>query len=981
MATTKKNTKSAANGKPMPMEKEPPVSVKKVVHDERTHKITGFFLILIAISLCIAFVSYAFTWQQDQDKVFNTGKDFWFADDLKVENKLGRLGAWVSHLFIYKGFGIASYFLCMLPFVVGINLIFRKKIFSIWRNVFFSLTGLFYFSVALSFITKGSAFSYGGGLGDFMSESLTNLLGMAGTALFLIVAGLGWFIWRFNPVFKVPKTPKIPEVKFPFSKKETVPEEDNGAILMIDDSLSQHGMAVSEKKEALLSTVVTADTVKQTPLSPTSPPPQEIQAGSTTGLSINDLYMLGKETELAKRRFQPEADPVNPLEQQSVKSGGNTIDGDDYPLSVMVTNEEKNATIDPINALSVSEKPGRSEKGNPVLLIHPTGTEPSGVTIVPPADETHFSPESSGEVQTDEPGELDNEVPGKYASDSGVVVQSPVPSQVESIGYPNASASKIKIDSDLELEIKPSAEEIKDKEEQREMPVKTPAQKVQDLPPYDPMLDLIGYQYPSLDLLDTHGSEKIVTDPTELETHKNQILNTLKNYDISIQRISATVGPTVTLYEIVPAPGVRISRIKNLEDDIALSLAALGIRIIAPIPGKGTIGIEVPNVRKTVVSMRTLLASEKFQHSTFSLPIAIGKKIDNEHFVVDLASMPHLLMAGATGQGKSVGINAVLVSLLYKKHPSQLKLVLVDPKKVELSLYRAIEKHFLAKLPGEEESIITDTKKVVHTLNALCIEMDNRYDLLKEAGVRNIKEYNEKFIKRRLSPEKGHQFLPFIVLVIDEFADLIMTAGKEIEMPIARLAQLARAVGIHLIIATQRPSVNIITGTIKANFPSRVAFKVSSKIDSRTILDAGGAEQLIGKGDLLISHNGELIRLQCAFVDTPEVERICEAIGQQRGYPEAFLLPEYVDEKEMEARDFDVNDRDNLFDDAARLIVHHQQGSTSLIQRRMKLGYNRAGRLMDQLEQAGIVGPNQGSKPRDVLVKTDMDLQEILGRF
>jgi S-DNA-T family DNA segregation ATPase FtsK/SpoIIIE len=560
-------------------------------------------------------------------------------------------------------------------------------------------------------------------------------------------------------------------------------------------------------------------------------------------------------------------------------------------------------------------------------------------------------------------------------------VQSPVPSQVESIGYPNASASKIKIDSDLELEIKPSAEEIKDKEEQREMPVKTPAQKVQDLPPYDPMLDLIGYQYPSLDLLDTHGSEKIVTDPTELETHKNQILNTLKNYDISIQRISATVGPTVTLYEIVPAPGVRISRIKNLEDDIALSLAALGIRIIAPIPGKGTIGIEVPNVRKTVVSMRTLLASEKFQHSTFSLPIAIGKKIDNEHFVVDLASMPHLLMAGATGQGKSVGINAVLVSLLYKKHPSQLKLVLVDPKKVELSLYRAIEKHFLAKLPGEEESIITDTKKVVHTLNALCIEMDNRYDLLKEAGVRNIKEYNEKFIKRRLSPEKGHQFLPFIVLVIDEFADLIMTAGKEIEMPIARLAQLARAVGIHLIIATQRPSVNIITGTIKANFPSRVAFKVSSKIDSRTILDAGGAEQLIGKGDLLISHNGELIRLQCAFVDTPEVERICEAIGQQRGYPEAFLLPEYVDEKEMEARDFDVNDRDNLFDDAARLIVHHQQGSTSLIQRRMKLGYNRAGRLMDQLEQAGIVGPNQGSKPRDVLVKTDMDLQEILGRF
>ncbi|HSK13808.1 MAG TPA: DNA translocase FtsK, partial [Phnomibacter sp.] len=533
--------------------------------------------------------------------------------------------------------------------------------------------------------------------------------------------------------------------------------------------------------------------------------------------------------------------------------------------------------------------------------------------------------------------------------------------------------------SDLELEIKPSAEELIPEEE--EPATTTPAKKVDNLPPYDPKLDLKGYQYPGLDLLDTHGSEKIVTDPNELESNKNQIINTLKNYDISIQRISATVGPTVTLYEIVPAPGVRISRIKNLEDDIALSLAALGIRIIAPIPGKGTIGIEVPNVRKTVVSMRTLLASEKFQNTNFSLPIAIGKKIDNDHFVVDLASMPHLLMAGATGQGKSVGINAVLVSLLYKKHPSQLKFVLVDPKKVELSLYRAIEKHFLAKLPGEEESIITDTKKVIHTLNALCIEMDNRYDLLKEAGVRNIKEYNEKFIKRRLNPEKGHQFLPFIVLVVDEFADLIMTAGKEIEMPIARLAQLARAVGIHLIIATQRPSVNIITGTIKANFPSRVAFKVSSKIDSRTILDAGGAEQLIGKGDLLISHNGELIRLQCAFVDTPEVERVCEAIGSQRGYPEAFLLPEYVDEKEMEARDFDLNDRDSLFDEAAKLIVHHQQGSTSLIQRRMKLGYNRAGRLMDQLEQAGIVGPNQGSKPRDVLVKTEMDLMEILEKF
>lgn len=507
----------------------------------------------------------------------------------------------------------------------------------------------------------------------------------------------------------------------------------------------------------------------------------------------------------------------------------------------------------------------------------------------------------------------------------------------------------------------------------------TPVQQRPAMPAYDPILDLRDYKYPAIDLLENHGSEKIVHDPAELENNKNQIISTLGNYDISIQRISATVGPTVTLYEIVPSAGVRISKIKNLEDDIALSLSALGIRIIAPIPGKGTIGIEVPNAKKTVVSMKTLLSSEKFLKNAYSLPIAIGKKIDNENFIVDLASMPHLLMAGATGQGKSVGLNAILVSLLYKKHPSQLKFVLVDPKKVELSIYRAIEKHFLAKLPGEEDPIITDTKKVINTLNALCIEMDNRYDLLKEAGCRNIREYNEKFMARKLNPEKGHQFLPFIVLVVDEFADLIMTAGKEVEMPIARLAQLARAVGIHLIIATQRPSVNIITGTIKANFPARIAFKVSSKIDSRTILDTGGAEQLIGKGDMLISFNGEIVRLQCAFVDTPEVDKIVDCISEQRGYPQAFLLPEYVDEKDLEARgDFDVNDKDPLFEEAARLIVASQSGSTSLLQRRMKLGYNRAGRLMDQLEAAGIVGPNQGSKVREVLIKTDAELQQHL---
>lgn len=526
------------------------------------------------------------------------------------------------------------------------------------------------------------------------------------------------------------------------------------------------------------------------------------------------------------------------------------------------------------------------------------------------------------------------------------------------------------VDEDLDLEI---AETEPEEEEYQ--------QKHTHTTPYDPTEDLSNYKMPTLNLLEEHGSEKINLDKEELERNKNQIVATLNNYQIEISKIKATVGPTVTLYEIVPAPGVRISKIKNLEDDIALSLAALGIRIIAPIPGKGTIGIEVPNINKEVVSMRSLLASEKFQNTSADLPICLGKSISNEIYVADLAKMPHLLMAGATGQGKSVGINAIIVSLLYKKHPSQIKFVLVDPKKVELSIYKTIENHFLAKLPGEEDAIITDTKKVVNTLNALCIEMDNRYDLLKEAGCRNIREYNEKFVSRKLNPEKGHQFLPFIVLVVDEFADLIMTAGKEVEMPIARLAQLARAIGIHLIIATQRPSVNIITGTIKANFPARIAFKVSSKIDSRTILDVGGAEQLIGKGDMLISYNGELVRLQCAFVDTPEVDRITDFIGDQRGYPQAFLLPEYIDEKDLDAKDFDLNNKDSLFEDAARLIVSSQSGSTSLLQRRMKLGYNRAGRLMDQLEAAGIVGPNQGSKARDVLIKTDADLQQHLNEM
>ncbi|MFV0378465.1 MAG: DNA translocase FtsK 4TM domain-containing protein [Mangrovibacterium sp.] len=523
-------------------------------------------------------------------------------------------------------------------------------------------------------------------------------------------------------------------------------------------------------------------------------------------------------------------------------------------------------------------------------------------------------------------------------------------------------------------------------EEDLEMTVQKVEEEVSDefvpsegMEAYDPTLDLSNYKFPPIELLDDHPAGNAEVSNEELISNKNKIVETLRHYKIEITKIRATIGPTITLYEIVPAPGVRIAKIKNLEDDIALSLAALGIRIIAPIPGRGTIGIEVPNQQPEVVSMRSIISSKKFQESTADLPVVLGKTISNETFLIDLAKMPHILVAGATGQGKSVGLNAIISSLLFKKHPSQLKLVMIDPKKVELSLYSTIERHFLAKLPDDEEPIITDIQKVKNTLNSLNIEMDTRYDLLKKAHARNIKEYNAKFIERRLNPEKGHRFLPYIVVIIDEFADLIMTAGKEIELPIARIAQLARAVGIHMIIATQRPSTNIITGVIKANFPTRIAFKVASMIDSRTILDTPGANQLIGKGDMLIAMGSSMTRLQCAFVDTPEVERICDHIAAQQGYPSAFMLPEYVGESDGNGpMDTDLNNRDDLFDDAARVVVMNQMGSTSMIQRKFSIGYNRAGRIMDQLEAAGIVGPSEGSKARQVMIQDEYSLEQLL---
>ena len=818
MGNRLKSPKPSTDPEVLLEDKEEEVEVKSLVQDERTHKILGSLLLFFCFFLFVAFTSYLFTWMEDQDKVRNTGIKILMPNELEISNQLGSFGAYISFLFFEYGFGIASYLFCSLFFVLGINLLFDRTVFSVWRNLRYLIMGLLVISVSASFFTPNAAFNWGGALGKYAAAWLTAVIGKLGTLALISISLFSYIIWRFNPIFKWPVWKNSPN--------------------NMENTLAD-------------------------PIAPEIATDPEV--------------------------IQPRLDLTE----------GNTLKNEGAMLEI-----KQPALVEPVSAHSANDQ-------MPKLVIE------------------------------DQEPEISRDMP-------------------ETAG-----------DDELPLEIKPITE-------QKDAGLSAKAAAVLASAKFDPIADLKGYKYPSLDLLAQHAGEKIIMDQTELEVNKTQIMNTLKNYDIDIQKIFATVGPTVTLYEIVPAAGVRISRIKNLEDDIALSLSALGIRIIAPIPGKGTIGIEVPNVKKSVVGMRALLSSDKFQKNDFALPIALGKKIDNENFIVDLAAMPHLLMAGATGQGKSVGLNAILVSLLYKKHPSQLKFVLVDPKKVELSIYRIIEKHFLAKLPGEDDAIITDTRKVVNTLTALCIEMDDRYNLLKDAGCRNIREYNGKFVERRLNPEKGHKFLPFIVLVIDEFADLIMTAGKEIETPIARLAQLARAVGIHLIVATQRPSVNIITGTIKANFPARIAFKVSSKVDSRTILDIGGAEQLIGRGDMLVSYMGEVTRVQCAFVDTPEVEKVAEYIGSQQGYPSALELPEVVDERDMEDRELDPLSKDPLFNDAALLIVQSQIGSTSMIQRRLKLGYNRAGRLMDQLEAAGIVGPSKGSKVREVLFKTEYELDQFL---
>jgi len=778
--------------------------------NERFQKIVGLSLLLLSVYSAIAFTSFVFTWQADQDKVVGD----LFANDVVVENWLGKFGALLSHVFIHKWFGVASYIFSFLALITGLRVTFNLELLNIGKTYVYSFFFLVFLSITLGYVFHDAYFYLGGAFGYTLSNKLNSVLGFIGTGVLLFFAFIVFLVAAFN-------------ISFDLGKKDPITDDET-----------------------------------------TEPAEEEEKIMPVNSFKEEEVYEEIEEERVVQ---------IKPLMQE-----------------LEITNEEKHDIVEEVIKPVEKEEIVLSAEDNAVQF---TVEKIDG-------KEQELTPEQIAEALVDQVGE------------------------------------------------------------------------------YDSTLDLGTYQFPPLDLLENYGGSKdIVINTEELNANKDRILKTLSDYGIEIDKIKATVGPTVTLYEIIPAAGVRISKIKNLEDDIALSLSALGIRIIAPIPGKGTVGIEVPNLNPEMVPMRSLIASEKFQNTTMDLPIALGKTISNETFITDLAKMPHLLMAGATGQGKSVGLNAVLVSLLYKKHPSQIKFVLVDPKKVELTLFNKIERHFLAKLPDSAEAIITDTKKVIHTLNSLCIEMDQRYDLLKEAQVRNIKEYNTKFIARKLNPNNGHKFLPYIVLVVDEFADLIMTAGKEVETPIARLAQLARAIGIHLIIATQRPSVNIITGTIKANFPARIAFRVTSKIDSRTILDSGGADQLIGRGDMLLSTGNDLIRLQCAFVDTPEVEKICEFIGSQRSYPTAFLLPEYVDENgEGSGKMDDPSERDSLFNQAAEIVVSTQQGSASLLQRRLKLGYNRAGRIVDQLESAGIIGPFEGSKAREVLIKDMLSLEQFLNK-
>ena len=826
--------------------------------DSRIKRIVGILFICLAVYLFIALLSYFFSFFGGNHQEYGYQV---FSQQIELNNRTGRLGAFLSQTLIKESFGIGSLFFVYLLTLIGLYLTDNAKI-RMWRIWKYALMSLVWLPLLFAFIAvyaKQCAI-FGGAVGLWLHTLLNNYVGKTGVILVLVFIFLGYAVYQFNLTFNHIK-----------QLREKRAEE-----------MRRQASLVAEQR----------------------------------------------------RLEELEKDRMNNGEDLDPDDDINDMDEDDHIDLPPATSFTRTPDLEIVNA---TEEPERREN----TFIQPQNNDNQNIEATPK-----------------------NQNPVFTAEDIVVPINDTKPN--ESISEKtDDTESEVK----LEIEQTPKEEVVTTVKNMEHHTIDTP---------FDPRYELRDYKFPTLDMLNDYGGQKGEIDNEELEANKNKIVETLANYGIAIDKIKATIGPTVTLYEIVPAAGIRISKIKNLEDDIALSLAALGIRIIAPIPGKGTIGIEVPNSKPETVSMRSVLASEKFQNSKYALPCAIGKTISNETYVFDLAKSPHILMAGATGQGKSVGLNAIIASLLYSKHPSELKFVMVDPKKVELTLYKRIERHYLAKLPDTEDAIITDVKQVVRTLNSLCIEMDNRYDLLKQAECRNIIEYNEKFKARKLLPTEGHRYLPYIVLIVDEFADLIMTAGREVEAPIARIAQLARAIGIHLIIATQRPSVNIITGSIKANFPARIAFRVISQVDSKTILDQSGANQLIGRGDMLLSTGNDLVRLQCAFIDTPEVETVTRFIGDQRGYAEPFLLPE-VPMEEGDAADIDEDgERDSLFEEAARIVVQTQQGSTSMIQRKLKLGYNRAGRIIDQLEAAGIVGPFSGSKSREVKVSSEAALEQIL---
>jgi S-DNA-T family DNA segregation ATPase FtsK/SpoIIIE len=898
--------------------------------DRRFHLLIGFSLLLGSIYLTIAFTSFLLSGRADQSVVAALGTIPVKEAGQESGNWLGLLGAWLSEKLIYRGFGLASYVLIPIVFFLGYKIVFRRAAGSISYVLALGLFTMLWTSTLLGYVVVQMALpSATQPVPDpVQAHRLDWLSGSAGFEMaYWLDSLIGWgtvLLLAFGLIMFVVFFFNVTSLNLGLGSRDEDEEVEDAADMETTPARPAPA-AANSARPAAKATAARAAEVEPAPVSAREPEYEPAPAPRPSTLKAPVPLTTNLEV-VEEIDDEPEIEPLpSPL------LGGV---GAALPLAIVSTI----GTV-PVAAATAAIA------GGPTFSFELPEVEPE----VTPLAASIPTPLSLADL-------ADGPAPIKSSSLAAGIqkLEITVPSRDDL--DPNAGADIAAVaDEDEDADAMPDVN-------------------------YDPTLDLSRYQFPTLELLNDYGVAKAQVTKEELEANKDRIVETLGHYGITIASIKATIGPTVTLYEIVPEAGVRISKIKSLEDDIALSLAALGIRIIAPIPGKGTIGIEVPNTKKEMVSIRSVLGSEKFARTEMDLPIAFGRTITNEVFVADLAKMPHLLMAGATGQGKSVGLNVILASLLYKRHPAQLKFVLVDPKKVELSIFNKIERHFLAKLPDCEEPIITDTKKVVHTLNSLCMEMDRRYDLLKEAGCRNLKEYNLKFVERRLNPKKGHRFLPFIVLVIDELADLMMTAGKEVETPIARLAQLARAIGIHLIVATQRPSVNVITGIIKANFPCRISFKVTSKIDSRTILDTGGADQLIGQGDMLFSAGSDLIRVQCAFIDTPEVDRLCDYIGEQQGYPDAYLLPEVAGAEgdTMSSEDMDEGERDSMFEEAARCIVMHQQGSTSLIQRKLKLGYNRAGRLVDQLERAGIVGPFEGSKARAVLIPDEYQLEQLL---